>query len=79
MQNKERGQVSAVINMTIHGLFAYMFYQYSFNNPDTGSCWAIKTNQTPSSVQLPGYKNVTAQFSNWFMCGFLLNIVGMGI
>ena len=45
-------------NLIINGVLAYYFYQYSYNNPDPGQCWA--TDGTPASAtERSGYTNVS--------------------
>ena len=46
-------------NLIINGVLAYFFYQYSYNNPDAGQCYAIDSTQTPSATAEAGYTNVS--------------------
>ena len=77
--DERRNTINAkgVVNMAVHTIFAYFFYQYAFNNPDQGSCWAISSSQIPSAVKLPGYRNVNSQFNCWFTWGFWISVAGM--
>ena len=65
------------MNIVFNGVLAYYFYQYAFNNPDDGSCWAIAGNNVPSATEQAGYKNVTEQFVTWFYWGFIINVGAM--
>ena len=45
MENKQQQQGGGgIVNIVFNGVLAYYFYQYAFNNPDDGSCWAIAGN-----------------------------------
>ena len=60
MENKRGTQAGGGgVNIIINGILAYYFYQYAFNNPDEGSCWASSGSRMPSAIEQGGYKNVT--------------------
>ena len=80
---------SGACTLVVNGIFAYFFYIYTFQNPDSGSCFAKEGNEagygevpsvTSSEGDTPqeGFIDVSAKFHTWFLYGFILNCVGMG-
>ena len=66
-----------ICNMGVNGIMAFFFYRYSFQNPDSGSCWAIVGDQRAKKEESPGYTDVSEQFHFWFLWGFMFNCAGL--
>ena len=78
MEGQERKHCGVgSVNLIINAALAYFFYQYAYNNPDEGQCWAHKNIRTPVATATVGYRNVSDNFHSWFFWGFIINIVSL--
>ena len=65
----------------VGAILAYFFYKYWQNNPDLAAnsgreCWASEGNNSASMTSTGmGDVNVSAQFIQWFMFGFIMYII----
>ena len=74
-KNIQKNFECGMFNVIFHGIFIFYFFRYTFLNPDTGECWAIKDNQTPSDTSVEGHRNVSSNFFWWFLLGFVISFV----
>ena len=63
--------------MVVNGVLAFFFFRYSFQNPDSGTCWAILGKEAAKGADTPGYTDVSEQFHFWLIWGFIFNCAGL--
>ena len=80
-QDPNQSAGSAGGGLIIGGILAYFFFKYWQNNPDLAAnngreCWAAEGSSSASAASTGmGDVNVSAQFVQWFMFGFIMYIV----